>query len=138
MKVILSDFREELPVQAIEEYCKLTGQNCYFYDQTSDIVFYKKRKKGKPKYGMHVVTEDLGSITTFDKIIKHIFPFTLFPVDEEERKKTRTDPLLIELVEKYGDGMYLRVIEIPDDVDWYIEFDEGCEYVAEKHRTWWK
>jgi hypothetical protein len=30
----------------------------------------------------------------------------------------------------------LKVIEIPEDVDWYIEEYDGNEWVAEKHRTW--
>ena len=30
----------------------------------------------------------------------------------------------------------LKIIEIPDDVDWIIEEYDGNEWVAEKHRTW--
>ena len=30
----------------------------------------------------------------------------------------------------------LKIIEIPDDVDWIIEEYDGAEWVAEKHRTW--
>jgi hypothetical protein len=53
----------------------------------------------------------------------------------------RDDPKLIQCVETLGSkasGMCanLRVIEIPDDVDWYIEQYDGFEHVAEKHRTW--
>lgn len=54
----------------------------------------------------------------------------------------RTDPLLIEGIEilgKVASTRYstLEVIDIPDDIDWYIDAGEcGIEWVAEKHRTW--
>lgn len=54
---------------------------------------------------------------------------------------SRDDPVLVELVEKLGDKAghqyaNLKVVDIPDDVDWYIEEYDGLEWVAEKHRTW--
>jgi hypothetical protein len=53
----------------------------------------------------------------------------------------RDDPLLIQIVEEMGekaDGTFasLRIVEIPDDVDWYIEEYDGREWVSERHRTW--
>lgn len=47
----------------------------------------------------------------------------------------RTDPELIEIVECFNPED-IKVVEIPDDVEWYIEEDDGMEWVAEKHRTW--
>ena len=54
----------------------------------------------------------------------------------------RTNPKLIECVEKLGNdasGSYsrLQIIEIPDNVEWDIEDNDGYEWVAEKHRTWY-
>ncbi len=53
----------------------------------------------------------------------------------------RTDPLLVEAVEVLGEkanGQYasLRVVEIPDDVEWYIHNYDGIESIHEKHRSW--
>lgn len=49
---------------------------------------------------------------------------------------SRTDEALVELVEN-GLWKHYRVVEVPDDVDWYIGKDElGYEWVAEKHRIW--
>ena len=53
----------------------------------------------------------------------------------------RDDPVLVELIESMGlaaNGKYatLKVVEIPDDVDWSIHEYDGAEWIAEAHRTW--
>jgi hypothetical protein len=53
----------------------------------------------------------------------------------------RNDPLLIQVVEEMGENVNtrfseLKVVEIPNDVEWQIEEYDGAEWVAEKHRTW--
>lgn len=55
---------------------------------------------------------------------------------------SRTDPKLIECVETLGEvangeSAELKIVEIPDDVDWEIEEYEGKEHIAERHRTWY-
>lgn len=53
----------------------------------------------------------------------------------------RADPILIEVIEFLGDEAdtrfsQLKIVEIPDGVDWEIQEYDGFEHVAEKHRTW--
>lgn len=54
----------------------------------------------------------------------------------------RTAPELIALIEEKGSeycsGSYaeLKVVEIPDDVDWYIDNYDGMETIEEVHRSW--
>lgn len=53
----------------------------------------------------------------------------------------RDDPDLVAVVEELGpeaDGPHaeLKVVEVPDDVSWLIEEDDGDEWVAEVHRIW--
>ena len=51
----------------------------------------------------------------------------------------RDCPVLVEMVERGDvDGAFsdLKVVEIPDGVNWYIEEYDGLEHVAERHRTW--
>jgi len=53
----------------------------------------------------------------------------------------RADPDVIAVVEQLGDlanGKYaqLKIIEIPDDIEWEIDEYDGIESVHEKHRTW--
>lgn len=61
---------------------------------------------------------------------------------EWEHEISRDDPVLIEILERVGlehsGGKYskLKIVEIPDDVEWKIEEYDGLEWVAERHRTW--
>jgi len=55
----------------------------------------------------------------------------------------RDCPDLVAMVEEgvnldYLDGQFaeLKIVEVPDDVNWYIEEYDGMEHVAERHRTW--
>jgi hypothetical protein len=53
----------------------------------------------------------------------------------------RNDPALVAVVEEMGETANdrysdLKVIEIPDDVQWYIDEYDGREWVSEVHRKW--
>jgi hypothetical protein len=54
----------------------------------------------------------------------------------------RNDPILLQVIDKLGindaAGKHsdLRVVEIPDGVEWVIVEHDGKEHVAEQHRTW--
>jgi len=53
----------------------------------------------------------------------------------------RDDEHLIAVVELMGhkaNGGHaeLKIVDVPDDVNWYIEEYGGKEWVAERHRTW--
>lgn len=58
-----------------------------------------------------------------------------------DRDIDRDDPYLVQTVEDLGEkanGKFaeLRVVEIPDGVEWQIEEYDGNEWVSEVHRTW--
>lgn len=64
----------------------------------------------------------------------------LSPYDFCDDKK-RADPDLVRIVEEMGEDAFgwaaeLKVVQIPDDVEWYIEEYDGLEWIAELHRTW--
>ncbi len=66
---------------------------------------------------------------------------TITSIEAFPHEMQRDDPVLIKIVEDLGaeaNGDYakLKVVEIPDDVDWFIDEYDGKEWVAEKHRTW--
>jgi len=35
-----------------------------------------------------------------------------------------------------GSYSRLKIVEVPDDVEWEVDEYDGNEWVAEKHRTW--
>lgn len=60
----------------------------------------------------------------------------------DDENAFRTNPILIEAIEKFGLEMNapdheIKVVEIPDNIDWYIDENElSQECVREVHRTW--
>ncbi len=65
-----------------------------------------------------------------------------YSTDKFPIQYSRTDPLLVEAVEKLGSdkasgsSAKLKVVEIPDDVDWEIDEYDGMEKVIEVRREW--
>ena len=48
----------------------------------------------------------------------------------------REDPILIEACEKFNPSE-LKIVEMPDGVDYYIQQDEGAgEHIVERSRMW--
>jgi len=53
----------------------------------------------------------------------------------------RDCPVLIDMIEEQGTAINgfaaeLKIVEIPNGVNWYIEEYDGMEHIAERHRTW--
>lgn len=53
----------------------------------------------------------------------------------------RNDPDLVAAVEELGAGVNgryaeLKIVNVPDEVDWYISEYDGLEKVHECHRSW--
>src|SRR5882724_6957718 len=56
-------------------------------------------------------------------------------------RDNRTHPLVVKVVEKLGKKAYgpcakLKVVEIPDGIDWEINEYDGLESVRERSRSW--
>lgn len=124
---------------ALKRYAELSGRECYF--------FTNPRQDGK---------------TVFDKYapidVEHAdseFIFFAFDIPNPngvasaERNKhfisdseiPRDDKNLVRVVEELGkaaNGTYadLKVVEIPDGVDWGIDEYDGLESVHERHQVW--
>lgn len=81
-----------------------------------------------------VINACYGGFSIPDELVKELGmrnPYSDVPRDHHK---------LVEYVEseKYkASGCHaLKVVEIPDDVDWQIEEYDGNEWVSEVHRTW--
>lgn len=62
-------------------------------------------------------------------------------ISEYDYYENRTDADLVDIVETMGKeangwAANLKVVDVPDDVDWYLDEYDGIEWVAERHRTW--
>ena len=62
-------------------------------------------------------------------------------IAQYEFYENRADADLIAVIEEFGEaasGNYanIKIVEIPDGVDWHIAEYDGLEHVAETHRTW--
>ena len=58
-----------------------------------------------------------------------------------DEKELRANLALVECVETLGEkandwASNLKILEVPDDVGWYISEYDGWETVEEKHRSW--
>jgi hypothetical protein len=86
--------------------------------------------------GYEVVLTEKGMNTNYDVITDVKTGYTLYEDDIY-----RNDPILVDIVEEWGeeangDHSKLRIVDIPDDVDWTIEEYDGRETVHERHRSW--
>ncbi len=113
MKIVInSDFGGfGLSNEAIELYLKKKGLPIYSQETDFGMTYYYT--------GPEMTNEQFISDDDFD----------------------RNDPVLVEVVEELGVAAAgiaatLKIIEIPDDVDWVIEDYDGAELVSEVHRTW--
>lgn len=128
-----------LSTLAIKEYLKLNGKKAYFYNTEfkNTEIYYEQVNENQINLSTICFTKDFG------------MKFKNKDISEAEWKAysfngksiDRTDKNLIKVIEKLKDrtNTYcsnLKIIEIPDDIDWVIEEYDGAEWIAEKHRTW--
>ena len=65
-----------------------------------------------------------------------------FGIESDDIYAYRTDERLIKAIEKVGlkkaSGSFaeLKIVEIPDDVEYYIDDYDGIESIHEVHRIW--
>jgi hypothetical protein len=119
---------------------------------------YIANKLGEPIYFFKSVYSEGGARYTpvsIEEAEKHWFGLRAFKVSDPSSVSdlenynwsfsryfdSRADPLLVEVVEVLGkeaNGAHarLKVVEIPDGIEWDIQEYDGLEWVAEKHRTW--
>lgn len=119
-----------LSEEALDLYYTKKGIKFYKFKEKSLTTYYTVSKEvfdAKYAKGWHNMT---------DTEKKEINSFYLSTLDIE-----RNDPTLIEVFEELGEKCNctysnLSIVDIPDDVDWFIEEYDGSEWVSESHRTW--
>jgi len=111
-------------------YARLSGFKLYAYRKDPKDISKYVPLKGKNKH-------DFLPIFYFKK------PLTKFNNKNwwYDRDIDRADPILVRVVEKLGEKANnscasLKIVEIPDGVDWEIHEYDGSETIHEKHRSW--
>lgn len=125
--------------KAIEMIMNRKGLSCFRYKQTKynwrdGIVEYTRCNSfGKNVIGNYYLTKDVG-----EKINKIPNEYCWYYGSKLER----TDSDLIAIVEELGEesasGRFaqLKIVEIPNDVNWEIYDYDGVETIHEVHRSW--
>ena len=129
-----------LSILAIKEYMKLKGKQVYFYESDlSDYKNIKYKKINDNKDGMFILcfTKDFGENFCDADISDKELDQYIF----SDRNIERDDEDLVKVVEELKNNSNticsnLKIVEIPEDVEWQIEEYDGNEWIAEKHRTW--
>lgn len=108
---------------------ELMGVNVYFYTQNCHTDEFVKVDENSRDFMVYALTVDLGEKTN------------KLPNDGWFECEGRDNPCLIQVVKELGKEANgrcaeLKIVDIPDGVDWEIQEYDGNEWVAEKHQTW--
>lgn len=144
-----------LSPKAVKRLAELQGKKCFFYDGglsepyklinlqdisdrsmfwsafTIDDADYLNRFHEYQNKKWHSMTDEEKNLwnSEYEKIRLTSCP------------ENRTDKLLIQVIEELGEEANgncasLKIVEIPDGIDYSIEEYDGNEHIAESHRTW--
>lgn len=114
-----------LSMAAVEEYLKRKGKQAFFFSHVGNKLVPVTPGEDSPFYFSTRTNEDLTDAESY----------------WHWSNLERSDPDLVAVVEELGEAANgrhaeLKVVEIPDGIEYGIEEYDGIEWVAEKHRTW--
>ena len=112
---------------AIERYIEMKGLSLF-----SEVVSDRKSY-------YYVPVEEYKKALVEDEKNKRGYPSNKLAWSQSNIK--RDDDVLIKVIEELqekANGSYskLKIVEIPDNVNYVIKEYDGCEHIAEVHRTW--
>lgn len=120
-----------LSSRGVEAYLARKGKQVWWFTNAKDASghpdLHKKVPTDNPDYEF-IAYSYTSPEATDDSYFYH-------------RDIPRDDPDLVAVVEGLGKDAAdkfaeLAIVEIPADVEWYVEEYDGLEHVAEQHRTW--
>ena len=122
-----------LSPKAIKRYLELKGKECFVYLNNVKLETDEKIENNKNRMFLEYYTKDFGEIVAYTGNIKE-FRFSVYDLDREDKD-------LIRVIKELGtkaDGTFskLKIIEIPEDIEYTIEEYDGLESIEERHRSW--
>jgi len=148
-KIVINDCFGGYSISALatKELAKRKGRECFFFtidlvthgytpisvEEADGAFLWYAYSVNNPKYFKLNERDDDGLFKSANERARKI--------SLDDIKNDRSDPDLISVIEQMGEAANgkcskLKIIEIPDDVEWEIDEYDGLERVAEKHRTW--
>ena len=131
MKIVISKWYPfEISHNGIKRYAEIKGIELYPYCRSRRSGFFLLTETDdiNPNESVHWTTRKLDTITD-DEVMKYEF---------RRQDIERNDPALVQMVEELGKESSpfseLKIIEIPDDVNYEIIFYNGAEMVK---RVWY-
>jgi hypothetical protein len=128
--------------QAVMRYAEIKGIELYGYvnakkkDGSTDFDRYVAIEKGDKRdhWCVHYRTKQLVSPNDREGMNEDRCYWSY-------RDMERHDEALVKVVEELGEKAggqcsKLKVVEIPDGVDYIVDEYDGFEHIAERHRTW--
>jgi len=129
-----------LSAKATKLYLKKIGKKCFFYKQTKyshnggkDEYSKLTLEQAQKEHFVSVYTKDMGK--TFSKWDNKYSWYESF-------YDNRDDKLLIETIEELGEKesssqlAEIKIVEIPNGIEWELDEYDGVESIHEKHRSW--
>ena len=120
--------------KGIKRYLELQGKECWFYKQTK-----YEYNDGKDEYILSDENDDSLFVICNTKYLGEVT--NELDDDFYYGDISRTDENLIKVVKELGSEANskfsdLKIVEIPDDVEWDIDDYDGIDTIHEIHRSW--
>ena len=135
-----------LSPKALKRYAELKGKECYFFKSTLDDKYTPlKIEEIESIFWTAFTVPNPEEVLPKEKIGEYgnylEYNQAYGKIELNSRDISRTDLYLIKVVEELGKDANdycseLKVVEIPDDIEWTIEEYDGNETIHEKHRSW--
>lgn len=120
---------------AIKEYLKLKGKECFFYKKNYESKELTQIPFEQASTYDTSLTKDFGLSIKDDwkSYESNYFYYNNIERNDEDLIKTIE---MLGIKKASGELSELAIVEVPDEIDWYIDDYDGIESVHESHRSW--